>query len=542
MIFLQGSSRIQEYKIKDFVFTKGAIMRKRWGVAVVCLLVLFTGCGRGANSQRTDAPAADNMSQEGTVESETNNENNDITGGAIEVKINLSEKHQIIESFGTSGCWWSQYVGGWDNEYKDTGRSVRDEIAMLLFDREYGIGLSSYRYNLGAGSADSGKGKYNDPHRRAQSFETAPFTYNWNKDANAVWFMRKAVELGVEEIIMFSNSPLERLTMNGTAQVTKGSKENILPENYEDFARYVMDVAEHFVEEGIPVKYISPINEPQWEWTEGQEGCHYEPAKIPKLYRAFLTELNSRPALEGVALSGPESGEWKGDATLYTSALLNDSVLGSYFDTIDNHSYWSDTASKVAFKRWMDANYPEVKLRMSEWCEMVNGSDVTMDSAFELARVLQEDLTVLDVVSWQNWVGVAPGGYRDGLIYVNEGKKTLNPLKRLWGYGNYSKFIRPGYQRVEVADSTLKEFKPVAFTGTNDEGKKELVLVVINESDANKKLLLDIQGAVEYTDISVYETSESSNLDRITNEKYGVGDAVEVGKQSITTIILSEGW
>jgi O-glycosyl hydrolase len=542
VIFLQGSSRIQEYKIKDFVFTKGAIMRKRWGVAVVCLLVLLTGCGRGANSQRTDAPAADNMSQEGTAESETNKENNDITGGAIEVKINLSEKHQIIESFGTSGCWWSQYVGGWDNEYKDTGRSVRDEIAMLLFDREYGIGLSSYRYNLGAGSADSGKGKYNDPHRRAQSFETAPFTYNWNKDANAVWFMRKAVELGVEEIIMFSNSPLERLTMNGTAQVTKGSKENILPENYEDFARYVMDVAEHFVEEGIPVKYISPINEPQWEWTEGQEGCHYEPAKIPKLYRAFLTELNSRPALEGVALSGPESGEWKGDATLYTSALLNDSVLGSYFDTIDNHSYWSDTASKVAFKRWMDANYPEVKLRMSEWCEMVNGSDVTMDSAFELARVLQEDLTVLDVVSWQNWVSVAPGGYRDGLIYVNEGKKTLNPLKRLWGYGNYSKFIRPGYQRVEVSDSSLKEYKPVAFTGTNDEGKKELVLVVINESDANKKLLLDIQGAVEYTDISVYETSESSNLDRITNEKYGVGDAVEVGKQSITTIILSEGW
>ncbi|BCJ93176.1 xylanase [Anaerocolumna cellulosilytica] len=517
-------------------------MKKRWSVVVVCLLVLLTGCGRAANSNRTVAPADDKMSQEGTAESETNKENKNTTGGVMNMKINLSEKYQIIESFGTSGCWWSQYVGGWDNEYKDTGRSVRDEIAMLLFDREYGIGLNSYRYNIGAGSADSGKGKYYDPHRRAQSFETAPFTYNWNKDANAVWFMRKAVELGVEEIIMFSNSPLERLTMNGTAQVTKGRKENILPENYDAFARYVMDVAEHFVEEGIPVKYISPVNEPQWEWTEGQEGCHYEPAKIPKLYRAFLTELTSRPALKDVVLSGPESGEWKGDAILYTSALLNDSVLGGYFDTIDNHSYWSDTASKVAFKRWMDVNYPEVKLRMSEWCQMVNGSDVTMDSAFELARVLQEDLTVLDVVSWQNWVGVAPGGYRDGLIYVNEGKKTLNPLKRLWGYGNYSKFIRPSYQRVEVSDSTPNEFRPVAFTGTNDEGKKELVLVVLNQSDVNKKLLLDIQGAVEYTDISVYETSESCNLDRITNEKYGVGDAVEVGKQSITTIILSEGW
>ena len=94
----------------------------------------------------------------------------------ISLTVDLNKKHQVLESFGTSGCWWSQYVGGWDNEYKDTGKSVRDEIAMLLFDKDYGIGLTSYRYNVGAGSADSGKGTYYDPHRRAESFETAPFT------------------------------------------------------------------------------------------------------------------------------------------------------------------------------------------------------------------------------------------------------------------------------------------------------------------------------------------------------------------------------
>jgi len=179
---------------------------------------------------------------------------------------------------------------------------------------------------------------------------------------------------------------------------------------------------------------------------------------------------------------------------------------------------------------------------MSEWCEMVNGSDVTMDSAFHLAEVLQEDLTVLDVVSWQNWVGVAPGGYRDGLIYVNEQQKKLNPLKRLWGYGNYSKFIRPGYQRIDVSggNEKLTALKPVAFTGTNDAGEEELVLVLINEADENKKILLDIPNGVEYTNVSVYETSETNDLSCIKDEEYKKGNVIEVGKQSITTIILSK--
>lgn len=513
-------------------------MKRTLSVAIICLTILLTGCSYMGDKQE------ETMSQtekNGEMVNSTDRQTPSVVEGAVTLKLDTAITYQVIESFGTSGCWWSQYVGGWDNEYKDTGVAVRDEIARLLFDKEYGIGLTAYRYNLGAGSADSGKGTYWDPHRRAESFETAPFTYDWNKDANAVWFMKKAVELGVEEVIMFSNSPLERLTINGMAQVTKGKKENILPVNYDDFATYVMDVAEHFVEEGVPVKFISPINEPQWDWFEGQEGCHYEPGKIARVYRAFLEELESRPALSGVALSGPESGEWKGEATSYTSALLNDNVLKDHFDTIDNHSYWTDTASKVAFRRWMDAHYPEVKLRMSEWCEMVNGSDVTMDSAFHLAQVLSEDLTILNAVSWQNWVGVAPGGYRDGLIYVNEQQKTLNPLKRLWGYGNYSRYIRPGYQRIDVSGmrEEMEALDPVAFVGTNEAGEKELVLVLINEAKDTKKILLDIPNEVEYTNISVYETSETNNLSCIKDEEYNYGDVIEVNEQSITTIILS---
>ena len=183
-------------------------------------------------------------------------------------QITIDEKttYQTLESFGASGCWWSQYMGLWDAPYNDTGRTVREQIATLLYDRNFGIGLTNYRYNLGAGSADSGNGVYSDVHRRAQSFETAPGEYDWGKDEGAVWFLQKVTELGAKEVVLFCGSPLERLTINGTAQMLQGQgKSNIDPENYAAWAVYCCDVAEHFIEMGVPVKFISPINEPQWD-------------------------------------------------------------------------------------------------------------------------------------------------------------------------------------------------------------------------------------------------------------------------------------
>ena len=94
--------------------------------------------------------------------------------------IDESITHQTLESFGTSGAWWSQYVGTWDDKFGKTMVTNRQRIATLLYDQRYGIGLTNYRYNLGAGSADSGLGNYWDPNRRAQSFEVAPGEYDWS--------------------------------------------------------------------------------------------------------------------------------------------------------------------------------------------------------------------------------------------------------------------------------------------------------------------------------------------------------------------------
>ncbi|MCR5154420.1 MAG: hypothetical protein K6B75_06185, partial [Lachnospiraceae bacterium] len=412
---------------------------------LICLILLFamlafTACG-GQESGETNIPTTnDEENNVGNIEEgEKTEEPENLTPTSTpsptpteapavqysKITINEDVTHQTWKGFGASAAWWAQYVGAWTKQDKNSGLEMRDAIARLLYSPTEGIGLNIYRYNVGAGSKND-SGNYQSD-RSTECFETAPGVYDWTKDANAVYMMKKAQEYAGEdfEAIFFCNSPLSRLTISGKAQMNKGSKNNILEENYDDFAKYVLDVAEHFkTEEGINVTEISPINEPQWEWIDGQEGCHYEPPQVVEVLKEFVNAIGKREKLEGVRISGPESGQWLGSTQSYVLAMMRDSVLKEYFDTLDIHSYWSNASDKQSFAKWVNNRFPGLNLVTSEWCEMVGGYDYGMDSALVLAKEVMDDLKILDVVSWQLWVAAAPGNYHDGLIYLNTGIKT----------------------------------------------------------------------------------------------------------------------
>lgn len=112
----------------------------------------------------------------------------------VTININLEETFQTIESFGASGAWWSQDVGGWTEKDK-SGVSKRELITQLLFDSEDGIGLTSYRYNLGAGSNLKNSPKIEDSWRRAENFEREPGVYDWSKDENSKWILKKQLNM-----------------------------------------------------------------------------------------------------------------------------------------------------------------------------------------------------------------------------------------------------------------------------------------------------------------------------------------------------------
>lgn len=461
-----------------------------------------------------------------SVQKESVNKEDNVTDKEVlTVSVDDNQVFQTVESIGASGSWWSQDIGGWE-EAETSSLSKREYIAELLFDQTDGIGLSSYRYNLGGGSTLQNSPKITDPWRRAESFETEEGVYDWDKDANAQWFLNKAVDYGIADIYVFVNSPLTRLTKTGSAygEMIKGISSNLAPENYEAFANYVYDVTEHFVEKGVPVTNVSPINEPQWEWTGGQEGNHYEPEEVVDLLKVFLDKKEERPLLENVHLSMPELGEWGNSSYPYYEALVNDETIKNAFETWDVHSYWTNQYAKEDFVKWLEEQNISPALKMSEWTEMVNGRDYTMHSALVMANQIYEDLTILDVTVWQYWIAVSSYDYRDGLIYVDVNSHEIEPTKRLWTMGNFSKFIRPGYVRIksEVDD---KDVNAVSFKGTNNNGEEEIVTILINNSFEEKHISI----SQEYTE--AYITSPEKDL-----EKEDINGEIIIPAQSVVTV------
>ena len=437
------------------------------------------------------------------------------------ITVDPGSTFQQIEGFGASGAWWAQIVGGWET-------SKRREIVDMLYSPQ-GMGLSIYRYNIGAGSSR----EIRDPWRRTETFEVSRGEYDWSRDSNAMRVLSEICGHGVENVVLFANSPPVRMTHSGNAFSSKdGQKSNLRREMYEQFADYLGDITEKFVASGIPVKTLSPINEPQWEWNEpSQEGCHYEPREVTVLTKLVLRALQQRKLK--VRVEAPESGHWEQVGSgkkerQYLDALLADPYVFRRLDGYALHSYWSDTKRKRSFARYFFGRYPSKKLFMTEWCEMEKGRDVGMDSALKLASEMIEDLR-FGVSSWQYWIAVSKYDYRDGLIYVSRRGEEITPTKRLWTMGNFSRFIRPGAVRCYTeTDSKLKVLAVV------DPDTRKTVLVVLNPT--KRKVATQIEPKrVRFT--KRYETSADRDLKEVTLGQ----DASKVifPAESVTTLVQS---
>jgi len=435
------------------------------------------------------------------------------------IKLDYDAVYQKIDGFGASGAWWAQDVGGWDN---------LNEIMDLLYDGSKGIGLNIYRYNIGAGKPTIA----DDPWRSTETIEVSPGVYDLNRDKNAIKAMKEAAARGAT-IELFANSPPARLTLSGYSSGEQTGKSNLPAENEEQFAKYLVDITELFLKEGIPVKYLSPINEPQWEWKGGQEGCHYEPEQVISLSRKVALELERRKL--PVKLLIAESGAWNDQnytLTMY-KRIMNDDVLSKAIDAYAVHSYWSSANDKKIAASYFSQFDNMLPLYQTEWCEMKNGNAASMDAALVLARTIHEDMTILSVSTWQQWLAVAKGDYRDALVYVDVSTKKFGAAKRMWSFGNYSKFIKPGYHRIQ-AESQDSEVLVSAYVSPKED---QTVIVAINSTNQEKPVTF---GHLKGKKTQIYETSEKSNL-ALIKEVNGL-DHYVLPAESVTTFVIQSGF
>ena len=245
----------------------------------------------------------------------------------IDTRNNL----QTMEHFGASDCWSMQHVGRWNER-------VQQQVADWLFSTENdssgkpkGIGLSLWRFNVGAGSAEQGEeSQIGSSWTRSEGFMTDKGDYDWNKLKGQRRFLKLAKERGVPHFLAFLNSPPVRFTQNGLATNTgRGGTLNLKEEHYLDFARYMADVVQGVERhDGIHFDYIRyPEHSPKFpdkdtyrRYGQQQDWKDWRRNNITRIVRRLYTDI--KRLKPWVKVSSSPVGKYN-DTRRYTSKGWN---------------------------------------------------------------------------------------------------------------------------------------------------------------------------------------------------------------------------
>ncbi len=472
------------------------------------------------------------------------------------VRFDFGQQVQTIHSFGASDCWRVQYIG------KNWPEDTRNRIADILFSSEYdefgnpvGIGLSLWRFNIGSGSHEAGDaGGVKPEWRRTECFLNKDGVWDWSKQKGQRWMLEAARERGVEYSLGFSLTPPYFMSKNGMTRCSEMTPySNIREDAYDSYASFLAEVSCR-----LGLDYLSPINEPQWEWIRSnQEGMQATNKECARLIGHIDAELKKRDAETKIVFG--EAGDIrylfrKGTDKPGRDNQIEDmfspdgrnTIIGyeSVANVISGHSYWStwplDTLSCV--RRKLAESIPAgYSYWQTEYCPMESNADnpsggkardLGMNTALYVARVIHSDLTIANATSWQWWTAFSEWNYKDGLIYIDDGylscgafkgnesmietcKKdgVFRTSKLLWALGNYSFFIRPGM--IRIAEKILDPNNGILASAYVDSINKVLSVVLINDTSQTQKIdlsFISVPRKFNTKQFKMYETSDRCDL------------------------------
>lgn len=245
-----------------------------------------------------------------------------------------------------------------------------------------------------------------------------------------------------------------------------------------------------------------------------------------------------------------------------SSAYVGD--LSHVENLICGHSYWTDGTwdgmREVRKKVAEAATQYGVEVWQSEWSMLGDNYSSSefvgyeaaseMDIALYMSKVIHNDLTVANVTSWNYWVAmdVSRWGQKNRFLLISltpkgwagdkesvdnlEEEGSFNATATLWVLGNYSRFIRPDYQRISVTLNESMSFFGSAWISPQQDC---IVAVYTNLSSKGVRLNETRQNwSGELKSIKTYTTSANKQL---VEKVLEIEDSVVLDAESVTTVV-----
>jgi glucuronoarabinoxylan endo-1,4-beta-xylanase len=431
---------------------------------------------------------------------------------ASTVTINGATTFQTIDGFGASDAFkTSSAIEG------STGLSSAQtqQIENDLFSTTSGAGLTIVRNEIGALTNGASGDSNSSIEPNAPSGPNATPTYVWDGNDNGqVPFSQAAKSLGAQYFYADAWSAPEFMKTNGSllnggyicGETGSGAPTCSSGDWRQAYANYLTQYAKDYASVGVPLNYIGFVNEPDFT-PNGYVGMLLDSTSAGAGNRGTIDSTTPQaidfianylgPTLKAAGLSTKaaccDATSWDHAAT-YANGILANSTASSYLGLITGHAYYASPNGLITSPITTKGQHvweTEASTFDSFDTAWDDGSDA---SGFQWAQNLWNALNNAQVngfLYW--WFAENNSSNSDNEAFININGSNFTVSTRLWAFGQYSRFIRPGATRISATSGDSNLYVTAV---KNTDGSYAIVVLNANTSATSTSFTLqNVSGA-----------------------------------------------
>lgn len=292
--------------------------------------------------------------------------------------------------------------------------------------------------------------------------------------------------------------------------------------NFSALATFTVNWIEMMNANDAPVTYLFPFNEPNLN--KSQLGaCQWGATGIDSYIKVLGPALSSA-GLGSVKIGIADVSSWFNPDLV--SACLNDSACAQYVSIVSGHGYGTSGAPdgftpQTGYCCNTASAAPSAAAGKHIWMNEVNGGhtyqnsyafwtwDTSMSDALVWARNIHDYLTIANVSGYLYWEladccypGEGTGSFNDGLSLID----AATVGARYYVIGNWSKFIRSGWVRI---DTTSNPQTGIYVTAFKDPTGTSYSIVALNSNSSATSQTFSFSGFPTTTSVTPYTTTSS---------------------------------
>ena len=348
--------------------------------------------------------------------------------------------------------------------------------------------------------------------------EPHPGVWDWSQDDDQIWLMKQAEKRGVH--YFWSAAWSMPAWMKDNNDVTHGG--HLKADNYQDYADYLARYVEEYrFRFGLTISAISVANEP--DIGPDYQSSRWSGEDLSRFIGGYLGPTLARKHLDTkVKIVMPESAGWPSLAGL-ADATMGNPEASRYVGVVAAHQYdqthVTDTQPKFPPQEPLAPYVPAKQQGKELWeteVSFIGGTpDPTIKWGLGTALLIHNAMVGADVESWQWWALLNSWKDNEGLADLSGDNFILT--KRLYCLGNFSKFVRPGFERVEATSNPASGVLMSAYREP-ESGSFSVVVINLNEQDV--ELPIHFVGGISH-EVVLWITS--ATLDLVKQAKIAIG-------------------